>query len=110
VQYPPRSANGPKALSNWEKKSRWLLTEIVKYDSYIESLRAAMALRLKRRGDKALERALHGAHALDERDEHDETDEGSTPVVGHPRGTPYSASSHRRESAEGNGEESERGE
>lgn len=34
------------------------MTEIVKYDSYIDSLQRAMALRMKRRGDKALERAL----------------------------------------------------
>jgi PH/SEC7 domain-containing protein len=30
----------------------------VKYESYIESLQAAMSLRLKRRGEKALEKAL----------------------------------------------------
>lgn len=77
-----------KALSNWEKKSQWLLTEIVKYDSYIDSLQAAMALRLKKRGEKgvsahhlpirsnftdpryitpALERALNGVNPLDDR-------------------------------------------
>lgn len=36
------------------------MTEIVKYDSYIDSLQRAMALRMKRRGEKALERALVG--------------------------------------------------
>lgn len=41
-----------KAQSNWEKKSQYLLTEIVKYDSYIDSLQAAMSLRLKKRGEK----------------------------------------------------------
>lgn len=30
----------------------------MKYESYVESLRAAMSLRLKKRGDKELERAL----------------------------------------------------
>ena len=34
------------------------MTEIVKYDSYVESLKAATALRLKKRGEKALEKAL----------------------------------------------------
>ncbi|KAI0066118.1 hypothetical protein BV25DRAFT_1835812 [Artomyces pyxidatus] len=58
--YPSRSANAGKALSNWEKKSQYLLTEIVKYESYIDSLQAAMTLRFKKRGEKALERALHG--------------------------------------------------
>lgn len=41
-----------KAQSNWERKSQYLLTEIVKYDSYIDSLQAAMSLRLKKRGEK----------------------------------------------------------
>ncbi|KAH0827486.1 hypothetical protein J3R83DRAFT_4195 [Lanmaoa asiatica] len=59
--YEPRSANGVKALSNWEKKSQFLLTEIVKYESYIDSLQSGMNLRLKKRGEKALERALGGA-------------------------------------------------
>lgn len=56
--YTPRSTNGAKAQSNWEKKSQFLLTEIVKYDSYVDSLQSAMNLRLKKRGEKALERAL----------------------------------------------------
>ncbi|KAJ6475350.1 hypothetical protein C8R47DRAFT_1143196 [Mycena vitilis] len=62
--YQPRSSNAVKAQSNWEKKSQYLLTEIVKYDSYIDSLQAAMSLRLKKRGEKALERALNG-HGVD---------------------------------------------
>lgn len=76
-----------KAHSNWEKKSQYLLTEIVKYDSYIDSLQAAMSLRLKKRGEKglssqsvynhfrpdpngfslALERALNGVNPPDDR-------------------------------------------
>ncbi|KAH8828463.1 hypothetical protein DL96DRAFT_1709747 [Flagelloscypha sp. PMI_526] len=60
AMYQPRSSNCVKAQSNWEKKSRFLLAEIVKYDSYVESLKAAMSLRLKKRGEKALERALRG--------------------------------------------------
>jgi len=84
-QYQPRTPNAMKAHSNWEKKSQYLLTEIVKYDSYIDSLQAAMTLRLKKRGEKgkspvprpslsvidffpALERALNGANPLDDRD------------------------------------------
>ncbi|KAI1794173.1 hypothetical protein LXA43DRAFT_971422 [Ganoderma leucocontextum] len=56
--YQPRSSTAQKASSNWEKKSQYLLTEIVKYESYIDSLQAAMSLRLKKRGEKALEKAL----------------------------------------------------
>jgi len=43
---------------NWEARSQYLHTEIVKYEKYIESLRSAMKERLRRRGEKALERAL----------------------------------------------------
>jgi len=56
--YEYRSANGIRAQSNWERKSQYLLTEIVKYDSYIDSLQSGMNLRLKKRGEKALEKAL----------------------------------------------------
>ncbi|KAG9099537.1 hypothetical protein FRC06_005181 [Ceratobasidium sp. 370] len=63
--YLPRSANATKASNNWERRSQYLLSEIVKYDSYVDSLRSAMSQRLKRRGEKALERAL-GASSPDE--------------------------------------------
>ncbi|KAF9647320.1 hypothetical protein BDM02DRAFT_2709294 [Thelephora ganbajun] len=56
--YTPRSPNANKALLNWENKSKYLLSEIVKYQSYIDSLQHATALRLKKRGERALERAL----------------------------------------------------
>jgi len=79
AMYQPRSANALKAQSNWEKKSQYLLTEIVKYDSYIESLKAAMTLRLKKRGEKALERAL---------EPEDDDDEVSSPTVGRWKGYP----------------------
>ncbi|KAI0320783.1 hypothetical protein OF83DRAFT_498953 [Amylostereum chailletii] len=68
--YPARSSNSGKALANWEKRSKYLLTEIVKYELYIESLQGAMALRFKKRGEKALERALH-RDALDDGDDND---------------------------------------
>ena len=45
-------------MNNWEQKSQHLLSELVKYQSYVESLREGMSLRLKRRGERALERAL----------------------------------------------------
>ncbi|KAF9071687.1 Pleckstrin homology domain-containing protein [Rhodocollybia butyracea] len=50
--YQPRTSNAIKAMSNWEKKSQYLLTEIVKYDSYIDSLQVAVSLRLKKRNEK----------------------------------------------------------
>ncbi|KAG8213666.1 hypothetical protein J3R82DRAFT_10361 [Butyriboletus roseoflavus] len=107
--YEPRSANGIKAQSNWEKKSQYLLTEIVKYDSYIDSLQSGMSLRLKRRGEKALERALGGSSTEDlvrsrtvrrkergdDQDTISEADEQSSVT-----GTSISRL-HRRETAEG---------
>ncbi|TCD67442.1 hypothetical protein EIP91_012359 [Steccherinum ochraceum] len=104
--YPARSSNAAKAQGNWEKRSQYLLTEIVKYESYIDSLQSAMALRLKKRGEKALERALDveaepsvakkhkGKHR-----HHDTIEEGEEP----PPSAGLSSSplhSHRREVAE----------
>jgi PH/SEC7 domain-containing protein len=45
-------------MLNWKNKSQYLTSEIVKYDIYVDALKAAMELRHKRRGEKALERAL----------------------------------------------------
>jgi len=56
--YTPRSSNHAKAQANWEAKSKWLMSEIFKYETYVESLRNAMSLRMKKRGDKVLEKAL----------------------------------------------------
>lgn len=57
-QYLPRSTNANKATQNWKTKSQYLTSEIVKYDIYVDALKAAMALRHKKRGEKVLERAL----------------------------------------------------
>ena len=93
---------------NWERKSRWLLAETVKYETYIDSLQSAMALRLKKRGEKALERALDDVPAVPRsqkpgwkgRPEEDTIVEGDepppTPMLG---GLPRSQM-HRREHAE----------
>lgn len=109
--YQPKGPNAMKALANWEKKSQYLLTEIVKYDSYIDSLQAGMQLRLKKRGEKALERALKGQEeeaaasstiksrswkGLGE-ETITETDEPTTPGL---PPQPPSKHQHRRETAE----------
>lgn len=91
--YIPRSANYNKAQANWERKSQYLLTELVKYKTYAEALRTAMAMRLKKRGEKALERAL-GAVSTDSVLAMGKPlpEDPTTPVVGQHR--------HRREVAE----------
>lgn len=116
LKYAPRSANAAKASANWEKKSQYLLTEIVKYESYIDSLQAAMTLRLKKRGEKALERALVGASPEDEpvgkgkwkgpEGETIEEDEEPPPTAG--LGSSIdSRHFHRRETAEVDGSDDE---
>ncbi|CAJ0760478.1 8497_t:CDS:10 [Entrophospora sp. SA101] len=50
--FTPRSTNNSKAFTNWEKKSQWLLYEIIKYSTYIESLENSISLKLRRRKEK----------------------------------------------------------
>ncbi|KAF8993676.1 hypothetical protein BDQ17DRAFT_1401548 [Cyathus striatus] len=106
--YLPRTANAEKAQSNWKKKSQYLLTEIVKYESYIDSLQTAMSLRLKKRGEKALERALNGATPTEEpatsskwKGPGQETiREEAEPMTPGPGQATFMASGHHRETAE----------
>lgn len=41
VQFSPRHPNHTKAMANWERKSSYLLREIVKFKTYIDSLQLA---------------------------------------------------------------------
>ncbi|KAG7091050.1 hypothetical protein E1B28_010109 [Marasmius oreades] len=101
--YQPRSNSAVKAQSNWEKKSQYLLTEIVKYDSYIDSLQAAMSLRLKRRGEKALEMALNG-DSKDAKRKRKSPDEDTIHEKSVPPDPPPTISlMHKRETAQGGG-------
>lgn len=43
AQFSPRHPNNTKAMANWERKSSYLLREIVKFRTYIECLQAAQA-------------------------------------------------------------------
>jgi hypothetical protein len=53
--------NLSKALANWERKSQHLLSEIVKYKTYIDNLAAAMALRQKKTDEKQVAKLLRAA-------------------------------------------------
>ncbi|KAJ3996410.1 hypothetical protein F5050DRAFT_1571547 [Lentinula boryana] len=98
--YQPRTSNAVKAMSNWEKKSQYLLTEIVKYDSYIDSLQAAMSLRLKKRGEKALERALNGTNPDDAPEALYRSSEATIPEDDEPPTPNPSQNMHKRECAD----------
>ncbi|RKF56832.1 putative sec7 domain-containing protein [Erysiphe neolycopersici] len=57
----PRQPNAQKAMANWEKKSAYLLREIVKFTTYIDSLQAALACKAeiyKERDQKNKEKDL----------------------------------------------------
>lgn len=78
MQYSARSANLAKASANWERKSQHLLAEIVKYQTYIEALTAAIKLRALKRGQKEVEQMLESADV----DEEDEDDVAISPTDG----------------------------
>lgn len=54
----PRSANASKAIANWEKKSSYLLSEHVKYQTYVETISAAIKLRNLKRGEREVSAML----------------------------------------------------
>ncbi|KAF2760808.1 hypothetical protein EJ05DRAFT_424805, partial [Pseudovirgaria hyperparasitica] len=57
IAFSPRHPNAGKALANWEKKSSYLLKEIVKFRTYIEALQSAERAKLKIAREKDAERA-----------------------------------------------------
>nr|XP_019047599.1 hypothetical protein I302_04215 [Kwoniella bestiolae CBS 10118]OCF26529.1 hypothetical protein I302_04215 [Kwoniella bestiolae CBS 10118] len=56
--YTPHSKNHAKARENWKAKSHYIHTEIFKYETYVEALRNAISLRVKKQGEKKLEKSL----------------------------------------------------
>jgi hypothetical protein len=47
IAFSPRHPNAARAMANWERKSSYLLREIVKFRTYIDSLNAAQTLKDK---------------------------------------------------------------
>lgn len=45
-------------MANWEKKSSYLLREIVKFRTYIDSLQGAQAARQRINAERAAEKAV----------------------------------------------------
>lgn len=44
-QYSTKSSNRDKATHNWNKKNKYLINEIKKYDRYIDNLNQAISMR-----------------------------------------------------------------
>lgn len=68
-QYGTRSPNYHKTRANWFAKSRYLHTEVVKYEVYVDSLKQAINQRLKRQGERKLEKSLARGAVIDDEDE-----------------------------------------
>ncbi|QSZ31200.1 hypothetical protein DSL72_000763 [Monilinia vaccinii-corymbosi] len=78
LAYTPRHPNAQKAMANWEKKSSYLLREIVKFTTYIDSLHAAEIARQR----IYAERADHRAVAERKDEEEDEEAAGDATLTG----------------------------
>jgi hypothetical protein len=52
-QFSPRHPNAAKAMANWERKSQYLLREIVKFRTYIDTLTAAQVQKQKIYAERA---------------------------------------------------------
>ncbi|KAK3689949.1 hypothetical protein B0T22DRAFT_182686 [Podospora appendiculata] len=57
LAFTPRGANAIKAMANWEKRSEYLLREVIKFETYVDCLRTAGA----RRTEVELERVAREA-------------------------------------------------
>jgi PH/SEC7 domain-containing protein len=62
-QFTPGSRNASKARENWTARAGYIHTEIVKYETYIDSLRTAIKERLKQAGERKLEKSLMKSNA-----------------------------------------------
>jgi hypothetical protein len=66
TQFTPRHPNAQKAMANWEKKSSYLLREIVKFRTYIDCLQAAEAGKQRIYAERAARKAEFENEANDE--------------------------------------------
>jgi PH/SEC7 domain-containing protein len=58
VQYSPHSKNATKSHANWTAKYKYLVAEKSRYECYVDALNNAIALRIKKQGEKKLEKSL----------------------------------------------------
>ncbi|KIW02928.1 uncharacterized protein PV09_05974 [Verruconis gallopava] len=82
MAFSPRHPNAAKAMANWEKKSAYLLREIVKFKTYVDSLKAAQQQKevvLAEREARAAEKtAREGDDAEDAANQQKQQEEAST--------------------------------
>ncbi|KAF2201525.1 hypothetical protein GQ43DRAFT_33252 [Delitschia confertaspora ATCC 74209] len=62
IAFSPRHPNAAKAMANWERKSSYLLREIVKFRTYIDSLNGAQTAKEKIYAEREAEAAKQEAH------------------------------------------------
>jgi hypothetical protein len=60
-QFSPRHPNAARAMANWERKSQYLLREIVKFRTYIDTLTAAQVQKQKIYAEREALEALEDA-------------------------------------------------
>lgn len=77
LAFTPRSSNAVKAMANWERKSEYLLREIVKFRTYVDCLQAASVRKAEIYAEReTARRALRGEEIGSDHDENE------TSVVG----------------------------
>ncbi|KAK1753542.1 Cytohesin-4 [Echria macrotheca] len=74
LAFTPRGGNAAKAMANWERKSEYLLREIVKFRTYVDCLAAAEGRRREVYAER--ERARRAARGEEEEDELEDGVEG----------------------------------
>jgi translation initiation factor 1 (eIF-1/SUI1) len=79
-QFSPRHPNATKAMTNWEKKSAYLLKEIVKFSTYIEALSQAGALKEKIYAERAESEKLRKTVASELDDGEQEQQQAEQPL------------------------------
>jgi protein-disulfide isomerase len=85
-QFSPRHPNAQKAMANWERKSQYLLREIVKFRTYIDTLATAQAQKQKiyaereAREQQEMEESEKEAVATPKATEDDGANEASEPA------------------------------
>ncbi|KAI4697750.1 uncharacterized protein J4E84_000883 [Alternaria hordeiaustralica] len=87
IAFSPRHPNAQKAMANWERKSQYLLREIVKFRTYIDTLATAQAQKQKiyaereAREQQELEEAEKEAEASAKNTEDDGAIQASEPAL-----------------------------